>query len=184
MGLKLAEYDFEITHRPGKKHMNVDVLSGHVPAAVRKHDNSHDTSDREEGSREEMSLSKVDNRQAQAKDEFYKQTNPALYEGKLLPYFWDEDSVLYHESTYASGKPKILIPISLREQVIRQHHDPVFAGHQGEKRTLSSLRVYSYWPSMSKDVENFVRKCDLCAKIKGEKLLLLNWESYVNLQDQ
>lgn len=92
-----------------------------------------------------------------------------MSERKLLPYFWDEDSVLYHESTDVSGKPKILVPVSLREQVIRQHHDPVFAGHQGEKRTLSSIRLYYYWLSMSKDVENFMRKCESRAKMKGEK---------------
>jgi len=28
---------------------------------------------------------------------------------------------------------KVVVPASLREQIIRQNHDPVFAGHQGEK---------------------------------------------------
>jgi hypothetical protein len=72
--------------------------------------------------------------------------------------------LLYHESTDESGAPKIVIPVSLREQVIRQHHDPVFAGHQGEKTTLSSLRLHYYWPSMLKDVENFIRKYDRVQK--------------------
>jgi hypothetical protein len=38
--LKLAEYDFEILHRPGKKHVNADVLSRHVSATVRNQNES------------------------------------------------------------------------------------------------------------------------------------------------
>jgi hypothetical protein len=34
--LELAEYDFEILHRPAKKHVNADVLSRHVVAMVRE----------------------------------------------------------------------------------------------------------------------------------------------------
>jgi len=34
--LKLAEYEFKIIHRPGKKHINADVLSQHVAAAVKR----------------------------------------------------------------------------------------------------------------------------------------------------
>ena len=30
MGLKLAEYEFEIEHKPGKKHINADSLSRHI----------------------------------------------------------------------------------------------------------------------------------------------------------
>ena len=38
--LKLTEYEFEIIHRPGKKHINADVLSRHVAAAVQKRNES------------------------------------------------------------------------------------------------------------------------------------------------
>jgi len=60
-----------------------------------------------------------------------------------------------------------VVPSSLREQIVRQHHEPVFAGHQGEKRTLNSLRLHYFWPGMSKDVENFIQKCMSCAKLKS-----------------
>jgi hypothetical protein len=64
-----------------------------------------------------------------------------------------------------------VVPVSLREQVI-QHHDPVFAGHQGDKRTLSSLRLHYYRPSMVKDVENFIRGRESCATMKGGRTIL------------
>jgi hypothetical protein len=165
--LKLAENEFEVVNRPGKKHVNAGVLSRHVADAVRKQNDSHDNSNQGEGPREGVLLSKKVIRQAQAKDEFCQQTRQALSEGKIMPYFCDEDSVLYHESTDASGEPKIVFPVSLRERVIQQHHDLVFAGHQGDKRTLGSLRLYYYWPSMGKNVEHFIRGCESCATMKG-----------------
>jgi hypothetical protein len=82
--------------------------------------------------------------------------------------------------SYSGGIPQRLAGCSLlsassrtacaTEQVIRQHHDPVFAGHPGEKRTLSSLRLHYYWPLMSKDVENSIQRCTSCAKMKGKGL--------------
>jgi hypothetical protein len=90
-----------------------------------------------------------------------------------VPSFCDQDSVLYHKPSSALEEPKIFVPLTLREQIIRQHHTPVFSGHQGEKRTLSNLRFYYYWPSMAKDVERFIQKCTSCAKLKGGRTPLV-----------
>ena len=113
--LKLAEYDFEILHRPGKKHVNADVLSRHVAAAVRKHVTSPDTADADIKPQAEILLSKEVIEQAQAKDEFCQRISQALSEGKSLPYFLDHDFILYYGMPYTTEKPKIVIPISLRE---------------------------------------------------------------------
>jgi hypothetical protein len=165
--LKLAEYDFEILHRPGKKHTNADVLSRHVATAVRKQTELGDAVGAEIQLQAEMTISKEVISQAQVRDEYCTRINQALSEGKIVPYFCDQESVLYHKSSSALEEPKIVVPLTLREQIIWQHHKPVFLGHQGEKRTLSNLRLYYYWPSMSKDVEKFIQKCTSCAKLKG-----------------
>jgi hypothetical protein len=36
--LKLSEYEFEIIHKPGKQHINADVLSRHISAVNSKKD--------------------------------------------------------------------------------------------------------------------------------------------------
>jgi hypothetical protein len=56
--LKLAEYDFEILHRPDKKHINADVLSRHVAAAVRKQTELGNTVGAETQPQAEMTISK------------------------------------------------------------------------------------------------------------------------------
>ena len=49
--LKLSEYDFEIRHKPGSKHINADVLSRHVAAAVQR-DQAHGGSTEGDGETE------------------------------------------------------------------------------------------------------------------------------------
>ena len=102
-----------------------------MAAAVRKRSESHSDTGADVKPQAKVSLSKDVIRQAQGKDEFCQQVMQALSEGKLSPYFSDQDTVLYYQSPNSTEGPKIFVPASLREQVVRQHHDSVFAGHQG-----------------------------------------------------
>ena len=88
---------------------------------------------------QEVVLSKELIKQAQSNDDFCQQVSQGLSKGKEIAYLWDQDMVLYHQSPDTSEEPKIMVPVPLREQIIQQHHEPVFVGHQGEKRTLSNL---------------------------------------------
>jgi hypothetical protein len=60
--------------------------------------------------------------QAQVSDEYCARIKQDLSEGNIVPYFCDQDSVLYHKSSSALEEPKIVVPLTLREQIIRQHH--------------------------------------------------------------
>jgi hypothetical protein len=139
--LKLCEYAFEILHRPGKKNVNADVLSRHIAAAVRKSSESHGDKKADVKQQPEMSLTKDFIRQSQVEDEYCHEIDQALIEGKDIPFFWNNDSVLYYKSPTTAEGPKIVVSIALKEQVIRQHHDPIFTVHQGEKRTINSIRL-------------------------------------------
>jgi hypothetical protein len=87
--LKLSEYDLEILHRPGKKHVNVDVLSRHV-ATVMPQPGGTDTEGEEEA---EISLPKNSIVLAQDKDEYCQQILKALNQGEQLPYLVDNDQI-------------------------------------------------------------------------------------------
>jgi hypothetical protein len=86
-----------------------------------------------------------------------------------IPYFLDQDSVLYYGTPEVrfKEKAKIVVPAALIEQVIQQHHDPVFAGHQGVKRTQNCLKLHYFWPTLAKDVESYVQKCVMCNYERG-----------------
>lgn len=44
----------------------------------------------------------------------------------------------------------------------RYHDDPVFGGHAGQKRMYAKIRSNFFWKNMSKDIVQFVKKCDKC----------------------
>lgn len=62
-----------------------------------------------------------------------------------------------------------LIPKSMIKQVISHHHDTIFSGHQGIKRTISLIKDRYFWPTLNKDVEEYVGKCISCNQRKSGK---------------
>ena len=58
------------------------------------------------------------------------------------------------------------IPEIIRSEVISCHHNDPLAGHFGIDKTRELIgRKYS-WPSLRKNVENYVRGCDICLTSK------------------
>ncbi|XP_042073272.1 uncharacterized protein LOC121813519 [Haplochromis burtoni] len=62
---------------------------------------------------------------------------------------------------------QLLVPRSLRSQVLELVHGSVGAGHYGNAKTLRRLRGRFYWPGCRRDVELHVHCCDTCTAQKG-----------------
>lgn len=52
------------------------------------------------------------------------------------------------------------------EEILKEFHSDPLGGHQGIKRSLLKIQQKYSWESMSRDVKNYVRNCELCQKIK------------------
>ena len=52
----------------------------------------------------------------------------------------------------------------LKAKIISEHHETYMAGHFGTKRTLARVQERFRWAGMRKDVEDFVKTCDLCQR--------------------
>ncbi|CAI5640946.1 unnamed protein product [Oreochromis niloticus] len=63
--------------------------------------------------------------------------------------------------------PQLLVPRSLRSQVLELVHGSVGASHYGNAKTLRRLRGQFYWPGCRRDVELHVHCCDTCTAQKG-----------------
>jgi hypothetical protein len=58
---------------------------------------------------------------------------------------------------------QLIVPRSLKKQILRQMHNSCLAGHLGVKKTkLRILRNY-YWFNLKEDVKLHVQTCDICA---------------------
>ncbi|KAF7151574.1 hypothetical protein RHSIM_Rhsim02G0166800 [Rhododendron simsii] len=56
-----------------------------------------------------------------------------------------------------------------RQEVLRETHDPQWAGHPGRQRMLALLSCSYYWPKMQDNVEAYVKTCLVCQQDKTER---------------
>lgn len=62
---------------------------------------------------------------------------------------------------------KVVVPndASLRNRLIRLHHDAPYAAHRGITKTLELIERLFWWPGSRHDVETYVRTCNLCQRM-------------------
>jgi len=67
---------------------------------------------------------------------------------------WEEDGVAYMEE-------RVYVPNNkeLREEILREHHDPADIGHLGQHRMMELLKRTYWWPGMKEDVKKYVQEC-------------------------
>jgi hypothetical protein len=53
------------------------------------------------------------------------------------------------------------------EEILREHHDTPIAGHPGIERTRKSIERHYNWPTLKKDVEDYVKGCQTCQRTKA-----------------
>ncbi len=99
----------------------------------------------------------------------------ALFDAIQLAYAEDpafapgtDMGVLAYDDGFWWMTDKVVVPRSaaLRQRIIREHHDVPWAGHRGVTKTLELVSRLFWWDGMRKDVELYVKTCDLCQRNK------------------
>ena len=80
------------------------------------------------------------------------------------------EEILYHQGLF-------LVPGSIRTELISRHHDDPLAGNFGINKTKDLIGRKYYWPSLQRDIEDYVKGCDICL---GSKTV--RHKPYGNLQ--
>ena len=65
-------------------------------------------------------------------------------------------------------KGRIYIPNNkeLKEEILKEHHDPVDIGHPGQHRMLELLKKTYWWPGLKENVKRYVQGCFKCQQNK------------------
>ena len=58
---------------------------------------------------------------------------------------------------------QLMVPCSLKKEILFQMHDSVISGHLGCKKTKAKILQKFFWYGLREDVALYVRKCDTCA---------------------
>jgi len=114
--LRLAEFDFDIEHRPGIKIRHVDHLSRHVQAITN-----------------EKFLSKDLVRVEQKRDKFCSTLQTGKPMGKSES-FYDEEGFIYRRRK--NGEHQLVDPRKLVREVIALNHETIFAAHPEKSERL------------------------------------------------
>ena len=98
-------------------------------------------------------------------------------ESRELKSYWSQwkrlelfNGVLYRNWVTNNGTRvewHLVIPKSMRENIMEALHSSLVAGHLGVKKTLHKIRARFYWPNCERDVENYCRRCDICQSRKS-----------------
>ncbi|UYV63208.1 K02A2.6-like, partial [Cordylochernes scorpioides] len=157
--LKIQEYNFEIIHKSGKKHLDADGLSrGPLP------DNEWDED------YEKLFLNQI----IDEKNDFIENIKENLSGNKrsITQNFKEENGCLYKKNPNLEGREWLLVvPKKRRKEIMSEYHNHMLNGHLGVARTTYRLKNKYYWPSMLKDVTEFVKTCHLCQSWKGSNQL-------------
>jgi len=95
-----------------------------------------------------------------------------------LKYYWarfeqllERNGLIYLRTYDETGEPttRLLIPEQLRGEILTEAHNAKVAGHLGEEKTLGRLRTRFHWKGMKKDVQNWIRHCPQCERVKSHK---------------
>ena len=74
---------------------------------------------------------------------------------------WEEDGV-----AYMKGRIYVLNNKKLREEILKEHHDPADIGHSGQYRMLELLKKTYWWPGIKENIKKYVQGCLKCQQNK------------------
>ena len=83
--------------------------------------------------------------------------------------FYLLDGVLYLENNNASGQRRIVVLEKLKQEVLSENHEAVFAGHFSTKRMFDKLNQYHYWQRMCEDIQKVCETGVVCASTQGQE---------------
>lgn len=161
--LKLQGYDFKITHQKGKENIVPDALSRIYCDEVNELEldvaMTLDTLDLKSVNFEDLDYRKLRDKIASEPDKF---TRLKIVDNRV--YVRNEPKK--HQSLGDVPLWKLWVPNSLTKQILETEHNLPTASHGGIKKTLDRIRRLYHWPTMSKDIYEYVSQCQTCKETK------------------
>lgn len=161
--LALQQFDFKIEHRKGSANIVPDALSRMSVDEIqgRAYINMIDFEDA-----------------AFSSDEYQSLRSTVLERSDELPDIKVQGNEVYKRTEFRQGAVdletawKLWLPTALRHKTIVNAHELPSASHGGIDKTLDLVRRHFYWPGLSKDVREFVLKCEVCKQTKAPNYTL------------
>ena len=171
--LALQDYNFDIIHRPGANHQNVDALTRVATTGKEEVESAGNINmlTLEEPEQTLLAIQQEDKKGEIARFQqlddslsyFYKLAEKKDTRFKIDGY--GRLMRLIGKDSYA-----IVVPSCERNGILELFHDDrLMGGHLGVIKTLQKISARYWWPNIIKDVQGWIRTCETCAGIKMTK---------------
>ena len=165
----LSSMKYKLKYKPGKINRNADFLS-RLPVAVIEEvcDEQQEKLKSEQLADDECSnvIHYLET------GELMDPNNPLPEWSKAIELFDVRNGILCRDYFPASEKRRqdritqVVLPPSLRKDVMHEYHDQRTAGHFAFQRTFLNIQKKYYWPNMSQEIQDYCKSCIVCAKNK------------------
>jgi hypothetical protein len=148
--LRLAEYDIELRHIPGKTNGRADALS-RLPNYNQGEDDNEDVVVLPENLFVRLSLTEDEEPQD---------------EGTLRPWVDPHNLREIDGVWWKEGRRVVTGDLAYRRKVVHDHHDLPAYGHPGISRTTALTERHYWWPRMRQEIRDYVGGCADCQRNK------------------
>jgi hypothetical protein len=148
--LRLAEYDIELRHIPGKTNGRADALS-RLPNYNQGEDDNEDVTVLPDQLFVRLSLTEDEERQD---------------EETLCPWVDSYNLQEIDGVWWKEGRRVVTGDLAYQRQVVHDHHDLPAYGHPGISRTTALTERHYWWPRMRQEICNYVGRCTDCQRNK------------------
>lgn len=190
MRMRLMRFTYTIIHVPGKYMYTADTLSRAPEEDIHPTDEELQVEIEQYVQAVMTTLPASDRkleeiRRHQAEDEICKTIKMYCYEGwpakdtidGPVKIYWQYQSLLSVENDLLLYGTRIVIPSSLRLQILDIIHD----NHQGINKCRSRANQSVWWPGLSRDILDFIKNCKKCTeneKVHAEPLIATEVPEY------
>ena len=171
----IKDYDLNLHYQPGKANV-VDALShwSHVnainiedmpPVLCEKFRNLRlDMVPRGYLATLEVRPTLLDRiREAQKDDKYIDEKKENMLKGKAKDFHEDEHGTIWFEK-------RICVPqdADIRKLILQEAHDSPYSIHPGNTKMYLDLRERFWWPSLKREIAEYIAVCDVCQRVKAE----------------
>ena len=163
--LFLTDFNFQIIFRPGIQGGKPDALSRRIDYELCPNDLQVKNQEQVLLSKEKFILGVTHTTEKTTLLDRIKLAQAE--DGSLIKNYDDPNFRVTNDCLMFQNR--IVIPESMKMEILEQCHDSPFAGHPGIQKTFELISRSYWWPSYRRDCTSYVASCELCARAKPER---------------